>query len=147
MSSASKPEPIEIARAMAAHEGTAKVWRHRIEEVSLEHAVVSMTVLPEMVNGLGLVHGGIVCALADTALAYAACAHDELHVTSNAAINFLASAKLGEVLTATAKVVARVGRSAAVDVAVTDGTGQVIATCHGVSRKLGGSILTSLQPL
>lgn len=138
--------PMEVALAMAANEGTARAWRPRIREVSLDHAIVSMVVLPDMVNGLGVAHGGVVFALADTALAYAACAGDELHVTATAAANFLASAKLGEELTATATVIARVGRSAAIDVRVTGDEQRMVATCHGVSRKLGGSIMESLRP-
>lgn len=137
--------PIDVASAMAAHEGTSKVWKHRIEEVSLERAVVTMEVLPDMVNGLGVVHGGIVFALADTALAYVACAGNELHVTTTAAVNFLAPGKVGETLTAIATVAAREGRSTAIDVIVTAEGGRTIATCHGVSRKLGGSVVEALK--
>lgn len=136
---------MEVALAMAEHEGTSKVWQHRIEDVSLEHAVVSMEVLPDMVNGLGVIHGGLAFALADTALAYAACAGDELHVTTAAAVNFLASAQLGEKLTAIAKVVAREGRSTAINVIVTGEGGRTIATCHGVSRKIGGTVTEALK--
>lgn len=139
------PAPIEVARAMAEHEGTTHAWRHRIEEVTLDHAVVSMTVLPDMANGVGIIHGGLVFALADTALAYAACAGNELHVTATASTNFLAPAHLGEELTATATVSARVGRSTVIDVCVTRSDGTVIATCHGVSRKIGGSVMAALK--
>lgn len=135
---------MEVALAMAEHEGTSRVWKHRIETVDLERAVVSMKVLPEMVNGLGVIHGGLAFALADTALAYLACAPDELHVTATAAVNFLAPAQLGELLTATATVAAREGRSTAIDVIVTGDGGRTIATCHGVSRKLGGSVIEAL---
>jgi acyl-CoA thioesterase len=137
--------PMEVAQALAEHEGTSKAWKHRIEEVSLDHAVVSMEVLPDMVNGLGVIHGGLAFALADTALAYAACAGNQLHVTTTAAVNFLAPAKLGERLTATAKVVAREGRSSAIDVIVTGAGGRTIVTCHGISLKLSGSITDALK--
>ena len=137
--------PIDVARAMAANEGTAGVWKHRIEEADPDHCVVTMEILPDMTNGLGVVHGGIVFALADTALAYAACAGDELHVTANAAMNFLAAGKLGDTLTARATVLARVGRSAAIDVRITATSGEVIATCSGVSRKIGGSVVALLN--
>lgn len=137
--------PIEIARAMAAHEGTSRAWKHRIEEVSLERSVVSMEVLPEMVNGLGLLHGGLAFALADTALSYLACAGNELHVTASAAVNFLAPAQPGETLTATATLTAREGRSTAINVIVSGEGGRPIATCHGISRKLGGSVMDELK--
>jgi phenylacetic acid degradation protein PaaD len=135
---------MDVARAMAGHEGTSAAWKHQIEHVSIKRAVVSMEVLPDMVNGLGVIHGGLAFALADTALAYLACASNELHVTASAAVNFLASARLGERLTATATIAAREGRSTAIDVIVAGAGGRTIATCHGVSRKLGGSVLEAL---
>ena len=141
----SRHSPMEVALAMAEHEGTSRVWKHRIEDVDLERAIVSMTVLPEMVNGLGVIHGGLAFGLADTALAYLACAGDELHVTATAAVNFLVPARLGELLTATATVVAREGRSTAIDVIVTGEGGRTIATCHGVSRKIGGTVTEALK--
>jgi acyl-CoA thioesterase len=137
--------PMEVALAMAEHEGTSRAWKHRIENVDFERAVVSMEVLPDMVNALGVIHGGLAFALADTALAYLACAGDELHVTATAAVNFLAPAKLGELLTATATVAAREGRSTAIDVIVMGGGGRTIATCHGVSRKIGGTVTDALK--
>lgn len=141
----SRPTPKDVALAMAAHEGTARVWRHHIDDVSLDRVVVSMEVLPEMLNGIGMVHGGVVFALADTALAYLACAGNELHVTATVAVNFLGPAKLGDTLIGTASISAREGRSAAIDVVVTGEGGRTIATCHGVSRKVGGSVLAVLQ--
>lgn len=139
------PTPMEVAVAMAEHEGTSKVWKHHIDEVTRDRAVVTMEVLPDMVNGLGVIHGGLAFALADTALAYVACAGDELHVTATASVNFLAAARLGEKLTATARVVAREGRSTAIDVIVTGDDDRAVATCHGVSRKLGGSVIEALR--
>lgn len=135
---------MEIARAMAEHEGTAMAWNHQILEVDSNRAVVSLKIVETMTNGLGLVHGGIVFALADTALAYVACAQNVAHVTTTATINFLASAKLDDTLTATAVAVARVGRSTAIDVKVVRGDNQIIATVHGISRSVTGSVLEAL---
>ena len=51
---------------------------------------VSMTVRPEMVNGHGLCHGGIIFTLADSAFAFACNSHGEPMVAAGASIEFLA---------------------------------------------------------
>jgi enoyl-CoA hydratase/carnithine racemase len=49
-----------------------------------------MTVRPEMVNGHGLCHGGVIFTLADSAFAFACNSHGEPMVAAGANIEFLA---------------------------------------------------------
>ena len=51
---------------------------------------LAMLVRPDMVNGLGMCHGGIVFALADSAFAFACNSYGEPMVAASAAIDFLA---------------------------------------------------------
>ena len=53
---------------------------------------VEMTVRPDMVNGHGMCHGGIIFALADSAFAFACNSHGEPMVAAGASIEFLAVA-------------------------------------------------------
>lgn len=98
------------------------------------HAVVTMTVREDMLNGFAITHGGLVFTLADTAFALA-CNEDHPHVTvaGGADITFLKSTTTGQVLTATA--VRRVvsGRNGLYDITVTDETGDLVAEMRGRS--------------
>src|SRR4051794_24292537 len=80
----------------------------------LEHgrgwARARMTVRPDMVNGHGLAHGGLVFALADTAFACACNSWGPATVAAGADITFLASAHSGDVLEADAQVRTQRGR-------------------------------------
>lgn len=108
----------------------------RLVEATAGRAVVEMAVGPLMVNGHNIAHGGFVFTLADTAFA-CACNVDGGGVTvaSGADVTFVAPAREGDVLVATAVERAVFGRSGVYDVTVRRG-GDVIAEFRGRSRTL-----------
>lgn len=73
-----------------------------VSVVSLEEgrATIQMTVRPEMVNGFGTAHGGIVFAFADSALAFCTNANGEISVALDCTISYPAAVRPGDVLTA-----------------------------------------------
>jgi acyl-CoA thioesterase len=97
---------------------------------------VSMTVRPEMVNGHGLCHGGIIFTLADSAFAFACNSHGEPMVAAGASIEFLAPASAGELLTALATEVSRGARHGIYDVRVTKNSGEAVALFRGRCARL-----------
>jgi len=99
---------------------------------------IAMTVRPDMVNGLGMCHGGIVFAFADSAFAFACNSYGDAMVAAGANIEFLAPAPRGERLTATATEVSRSARHGIYDVAVTAASGAVLAHFRGRCSRLRG---------
>lgn len=97
---------------------------------------IRMTVRPEMVNGHGLCHGGIVFTLADSAFAFACNSHGEPMVAAGASIDFLAATAAGERLTALATEVSRNARHGVYDVRVTKSSGETVALFRGRSARL-----------
>ena len=95
-----------------------------------------MTVLPSMLNGHGMCHGGLVFTLADTAFAHACNSHGPATVAAAASIDFLAPANEGDVLVAEAVEQHRRGRTGLYDVVVTGADGTVVARFHGRSHEL-----------
>jgi acyl-CoA thioesterase len=67
------------------------------------YSKIRMTVREEMVNGFGIVHGGIAFSLADSAFAFACNNRNVLSVALDTAINFLKPVHVGDILTAEAK--------------------------------------------
>ena len=106
----------------------------RVERDEPGHAVVSMTVREDMLNGFAITHGGLVFALADTAFAIACNEDERVTVAAGADITFLKSTTSGQTLTATALRRVRRGRSGLYDVTVTDYAGDVVAEFRGRSR-------------
>lgn len=98
-------------------------------------AVVRMRVTDAMVNGHAVAHGGFVFLLADTAFACACNSHGPVTVAASAEITFVASARAGDLLVATATERVRYGRNGIYDITVRRGE-EVVAEFRGTSRTI-----------
>jgi acyl-CoA thioesterase len=107
----------------------------RLLEVGDGTATVQMTIVPSMLNGHAIAHGGYLFMLADTAFACACNSHGPVTVAVGADITFVTPAKEGDVLVATAEERVRYGRSGIYDVTVRRGD-EVVAEFRGRSRSL-----------
>jgi acyl-CoA thioesterase len=99
-------------------------------------ATARMRITQDMINGHAIAHGGYVFLLADTAFACACNSHGPVTVAAGADITFVASAREGDLLVATAEERTRYGRSGIYDVTVRRGD-EVIAEFRGRSRTMG----------
>jgi acyl-CoA thioesterase len=67
------------------------------------YSKIKMTVRKEMVNGFGIVHGGIAFSLADSAFAFACNNRNILSVALDTSINFIKPVHVGDELVAETK--------------------------------------------
>jgi acyl-CoA thioesterase len=111
----------------------------RLVEVAPGRAVVAMTVREEMANGHGTCHGGFIFTLADSAFAFACNSYNRRTVAQGCDIVFVAPAKSGQELTATALERLRTGRNGIYDVTVRTAD-RVVAEFRGRSREIGGAV-------
>lgn len=74
-----------------------------VVEINDGYSKIQMTVRPEMINGLGTVHGGIAFSFADSAFAFACNNRNVLSVALDTSINFIKPIFVGDVLIAEAK--------------------------------------------
>ena len=130
-----------VATEMLAAEGTGPAWGIKIEEARHRYARVSMVVRPDMLNGHGIGHGGMIFALADSAFAYVCNGGNHASVAAQASIVFLDKVAEGETLVAEAEEVVREGRAGVTRVAVRTADGRPIAEFTGYSRTLGGPVI------
>jgi acyl-CoA thioesterase len=72
-------------------------------EVKEGYSKIKMTIRKEMINGFGIIHGGITFSLADSAFAFACNNRNVLSVALDTSINFIKSVHVDDVLTAEAK--------------------------------------------
>lgn len=109
-------------------------------EGGLGWAVTRMEVVPTMVNGHDIMHGGYLFTFADSTFALACNATGRPTVAAGCEITFLAPVRLGEVLLADARERVVRGRSGITDVTVTrEADGEIVAEFRGKSRTLGQS--------
>jgi len=109
-----------------------------ILQIKPGEAALTMTVMPNMVNGHGIAHGGFIFLLADSAFAFACNSRNERAVAAHCDISFIRPGKLGDRLVAVAREISRTGRSGIYDIRVSvDDT--AIAEMRGHSRTVGGA--------
>jgi acyl-CoA thioesterase len=138
-------EASEIARlsadALWAEDKASQGLGMRIEKVGPGHAVLSMTVADNMVNGHGLCHGGYIFTLADSALAFSSSSHNRRTVAQHCQISYLTPGRLGMRLTAEARERHKGERSGIYDVTVRSEDGTVIAEFRGTTRSMPGTLV------
>jgi acyl-CoA thioesterase len=132
------------ASAMFAADEASRALGMNLVRVGPGYAVLEMRVRPDMLNGLGMCHGGIIFTLADSAFAYSCNSYNLNTVASGCSIDYLAPAGTGDVLTAEAVEQSRLGRSGVYDVAVSRQDGVQIALFRGKSIQIKGELLSTL---
>jgi acyl-CoA thioesterase len=128
------------AEAMWKEDDASRGLGMEIVEVRCGEATLAMTVMPHMVNGQRIAHGGFIFLLADSAFAFACNSHNQRAVAAQCDITFIKPARLGDKLVATAREISRSGRSGIYDVRVT-ANDTVIAEFRGHSRTIAGTWL------
>ena len=129
------------AEAMYAGDRASQALGMRLEWVAAGAACMTMTLRPDMLNGHGSGHGGLIFSLADSTFAFACNSYNQVTVAESCHIAFLAPARGGDLLTAIAREVVREGRNGLYDVRVTNQDSRVIAEFRGKSRTLSGALV------
>ena len=92
-----------VVSHMMQHDGFSKWLGIEIIEIKEGHSKIKMKIRAEMVNGFGIIHGGIAFSLADSAFAFACNNRNVLSVALDTSINFIKPVHIGDELTAEAK--------------------------------------------
>jgi acyl-CoA thioesterase len=110
-------------------------------EVKEGYSKIKMTIRKEMVNGFGIVHGGIPFSLADSAFAFACNNRNNLSVALDVTISFMKAVNVGDVLTAEAKEFHN-GRSTGVYlITVTNQKDEQVALFKGTCFRTGKTLV------
>lgn len=129
------------AQALLAGDQASRSLGMRMDGVSPGAATLRMTVRPDMVNGHGTCHGGIVFSLADSAFAVACNTYNAVTVGAAASIDFLAPAHTNDELTAQARELWRSKRSGIYEIVVSNQRGEPVALFRGRSHCTGEHIV------
>lgn len=100
-------------------------------------STLRMTVRKDMLNGFGIIHGGVTFSLADSALAFASNSHGVQSVSIDNSINYFEPAKEGDVLTATTEEVRITNKIGLYHITITNQEGNKIALFKGMVYRTG----------
>jgi acyl-CoA thioesterase len=129
-----------VAAVMWAEDSASQALGMGIVDIGAGRAILTMTVRADMTNGHGICHGGFMFSLADSAFAFACNSHNHRAVAQACDIVFIAPARLGDELVATAVERLRDGRTGICDVTIRRGD-EVVAEFRGRSRLVNGPLL------
>ena len=135
------------AASMYERDGASRGLGIRIAKVGPGHAELTMTVRADMLNGHAICHGGFIFTLADSAFAFACNSYNLSTVASGCAIDFIAPAREGDVLTAIGQERSSSGRTGVYDIEVFNQRGERIAVFRGRSHTMKGKPLVEGLPI
>lgn len=95
------------------------------------HARIVLMVRPDMLNGHGVCHGGVMFTLADMAMALSTNAGETTSVATHAEIDFMEAVPAGSTITAEARQRIQRSKQSITDVTITNEAGLVMAEFRG----------------
>ncbi len=111
-------------------------------EVKEGYSKIKMTIRKEMVNGFGIVHGGIAFSLADSAFAFACNNRNNLSVALDTSINFIKPVHVGDQLIAEAKEIHNGKSTGLYHISITNQAKHVVAFFKGTCFRTGKTLLS-----
>jgi len=137
----------ELARlcgkALFSHDLASAYLGIKIVSLSPGHALATMDIRDDMVNGYDICHGGVIFSLADSTFALAANTHNMVAYAMGCHIEYLRPALKGDSLTARATEMALTRRTGSYVVSVTNQDEKTIAVFHGRSSNRGQPLITN----
>lgn len=131
----------KVVEKMTNHDEFSQWMGVQVLEIREGYSRISMTIRKEMLNGFGIVHGGIPFSLADSAFAFACNNRNNLSVALDVTITFTKTVNTGDMLIAEAKEVHN-GRSTGVYlITVQNQNEEVVALFKGTCFRTGKSLL------
>ena len=103
------------------------------------------TVRDEMLNGFGILHGGVIFSAADSAFAFACNTHGRLSVALDVHINFVTAGQVGDTLMVDASEVHLGHKTGIYRVLVTKENGDLVATFTGTAYRTSRDVLVAKE--
>jgi acyl-CoA thioesterase len=134
-----------VAAGMYERDRASQAMGMQIGAIGPGYAELTMPVRADMLNGHAICHGGFIFTLADSAFAFACNSYNLTTVASGCAIDFVAPAREGDVLTAMARERSVSGRTGVYDIEVTNQRGETVAYFRGKSYRIKGHVIEDAQ--
>ena len=129
--------PSSVVDHMMQHDNFSQWLGIEVLDVQEGYSKIKMALRDEMLNGFGVVHGGIAFSLADSAFAFACNNRNNLSMALDTSITFTKALKPGDVITAEAKELHN-GRSTGLYIiTVTNQNGEQVALFKGTCFRTG----------
>ncbi len=133
----SNPLPAQVVDKMMKDDLFSQWLGITVIEIREGYSKLKMTVRPEMINGFGIVHGGVAFSLGDSAFAFACNNRNNLSVALDTSINFTKPVHVGDELTAEAKEIHNGKSTGLYHITITNQRDHVVAVFKGTCFRTG----------
>ena len=133
----SVPSPREVLNIMLKRDRFSQWLGLEIDEIGPGYCKLHYLVTDEMLNGLDIIHGGVLFSAADSAFAFACNSHGIITVALDVNINFIRPAKPGDLLTVEAREIHLGNRIGIYDIRTLNRDGQLVALFKGTGYRTG----------
>lgn len=134
------PLPQQVVNHMLKHDLFSQWLGIEIIEIKEGYSKTKMIIRKEMINGLGIVHGGIAFSLADSTFAFACNNRNILSVALDTSINFLKPVHVKDLLIAEAKEIHNGKSTGLYQITITNQKDHIVAifkgTCFRTNKNL-----------
>ena len=141
---------MEIEKALLAEKVIAHVMQNdlfsqwlgiEILNIKEGYSKITMAIRKEMINGLGVVHGGIAFSLADSCFAFACNNRNNLSLALDTSINFIKPVHVGDTLIAEAKEIHNGKNTGLYHITITNQKEHIVAVFKGTCYRTGKTLL------
>ena len=130
-----------VVTKMMAEDRFSQWFGIKVLAIEVGYSKIRITLREEMINGLGVIHGGIGFSLADSAFAFACNNRNNLSMALDTSITFIKPSKPGDILTAEAKELHN-GRSTGLYlITIVNQNGEQIALFRGTCFRTGKTLV------
>jgi acyl-CoA thioesterase len=130
----------QVVQHMMEHDLFSQWLGINVIEIKEGYSKITMTIRKEMINGLGIIHGGVAFSMADSAFAFACNNRNILSVALDTCINFLKPVHVDDVLIAEAKELHNGKSTGLYHITITNQHNHVVAvfkgTCYRTNKTL-----------
>jgi acyl-CoA thioesterase len=113
----------------------------KVLDVKEGYSKIQMTLRNEMINGFGVIHGGIAFSLADSCFAFACNNRNNLSMALDTSIAFTKATKPNDVLTAEAKEIHNGKSTGLYIITITNQNGEQVALFKGTCFRTGKTLI------
>jgi acyl-CoA thioesterase len=131
----------KVVDHMMQHDAFSQWLGIEVLDVREGYSKIKMTVRNEMVNGFGIVHGGIAFSLADSAFAFACNNRNVLSVALDTSISFIKPVHIGDELTAEAKEIHNGKSTGVYHIEIKNQRGHLVAIFKGTCFRTDKSLI------
>lgn len=135
------PTPTEITTHMMKHDRFSQWLGLQVDTTSTGYCKLHFQVTDQMLNGFGVIHGGVLFSAADSAFAFACNSHGILTLALDVSISFTRPAHNGDLLIVEAREIHQGNKTGVYECRVANTAGDLVALFKGTAYRTSRPVI------